>query len=319
MTLLFIDTNILLDFYRQVGRESLSILRHIDQHHDRIITTRQVEMEFKKNRHSVIAKSLAELKSPDWGGLQLPAYLASSRQASGLSTGRKKIDKLVQTLKKHVTRVVKKPTQHDPVYKAAQRLFKANTPYGLSLSKEKEQKKVFRLAWRRFLLGYPPRKAIDTSIGDGMNWEWVVDCAKRANADVVIVSRDSDYGINMKGDGAYINDWLAQEFKERVNKIRNVTLTDRLSDGFKRVSIPVTKKEAADEERFLQRQWVKPDLIRGLGLVDPGLTPWVGPDLSRGLGLMDPGLALSRRLLKFSGGSGDDYATFSASVTSPSC
>ena len=29
--------------------------------------------------------------------------------------------------------------------------------------------------------------------------------------------------------------------------------------------------------------------------------------------------ALSRRLLKFSGGSGDDYATFSASVTSPSC
>ena len=293
MTLLFIDTNILLDFYRQVGRESLSILRHIDQHHDRIITTRQVEMEFKKNRHSVIAKSLAELKSPDWGGLQLPAYLASSRQASGLSTGRKKIDKLVQTLKKHVTRVVKKPTQHDPVYKAAQRLFKANTPYGLSLSKEKEQKKVFRLAWRRFLLGYPPRKAIDTSIGDGMNWEWVVDCAKRANADVVIVSRDSDYGINMKGDGAYINDWLAQEFKERVNKIRNVTLTDRLSDGFKRVSIPVTKKEAADEERFLQRQWVKPDLIRGLGLVDPGLTPWVGPDLSRGLGLMDPDLSTS--------------------------
>ena len=28
---------------------------------------------------------------------------------------------------------------------------------------------------------------------------------------------------------------------------------------------------------------------------------------------------LSRRLLKFSGGSGDDYATFSTSVTSPSC
>lgn len=48
MTLLFIDTNILLDFYRQVGRESnLSILKHLRPHHDRIITTRQVEMEFK--------------------------------------------------------------------------------------------------------------------------------------------------------------------------------------------------------------------------------------------------------------------------------
>ena len=48
MTLLFIDTNIFLVFYRQVGRESnLSILKHLRPHHDRIITTRQVEMEFK--------------------------------------------------------------------------------------------------------------------------------------------------------------------------------------------------------------------------------------------------------------------------------
>ena len=295
MTLLFIDTNILLDFYRQVGRESLSILRHIDQHHDRIITTRQVEMEFKKNRHSVIAKSLAELKSPNWGGLeQLPAYLASSRQASGLSTGRKKIGELVQTItKKHVPRVVEKPTQHDPVYQAAQRLFKANTSYGLSLSKEKEQKNVFRLAWRRFLLGYPPRKADDTSIGDGMNWEWVVDCAKRASADVVIVSRDSDYGINLKGDNAYINDWLAQEFKERVSKRRNVTLTNRLSDGFKRASIQVTKKEAADEEMFLQHQRAEQEMVGELGLRDLDLHQRVGQGLIREFGRMGRDLSTS--------------------------
>ena len=260
MMLLFIDTNILLDFYRQVGRESdLSILKHIDQHHDRIITTSQIEMEFKKNRLRVIAKSLAELKSPNWGGLHLPAYLASSHQASGLYTGRTQINKLIKTLQKRVPRVFKKPTQHDPVYKVAQRLFKANTPYGLSLSKEKEQKKVLRLAWRRFLLGYPPRKATDTSIGDAVNWEWVVDCAKRANADVVIVSRDSDYGVHLEGDHVYINDWLGQEFKERVSKMRNLTLTDRLSEGLQRASIKVTKRESDAEEVFLQRQSSVPD------------------------------------------------------------
>ena len=225
-------------------------------------------MEFKKNRPRVIAKSLADFKSPNWGGLQLPAYLASSHQASDLSTGRTQINALIKTLKKHVPMVFKKPTQHDPVYQVAQRLFKANTPYGLSLSKEKEQKKVFRLAWRRFLLGYPPRKADDTSIGDAVNWEWVVDCAKRANADVVIVSRDSDYGVRLEGD-VYINDWLAQEFKERVSK--NVTLTDKLSDGLKRVSIKVTRKEAAGEEMFLQRQRSEQDLIRELLLRDRDL------------------------------------------------
>ena len=37
MTLQFIGTNVLFDLYGQVGRESdLSILEHIDHHHDRI-------------------------------------------------------------------------------------------------------------------------------------------------------------------------------------------------------------------------------------------------------------------------------------------
>ena len=257
MTLLFIDTNVFLDFYRQVGRESnLSILKHVGHHHDRIITTRQVEMEFKKNRPRVIADSLAAIKAPDWGGLRLPAYLSNS--ASGLSTGRERIKELVETIQQRGRRVFEKPTRNDTVYKVVQRLFKANTPYSLSLSKEKEQKKAVRLAWRRFLLGYPPRKATDTSIGDAVNWEWIVDCAKQANANVVIVSRDSDYGVHLKGDGVYINDWLRQEFKERVNRRRNVTLTDRLSEGLKQISIKVTKKEVEAEEEFLQRLSVIP-------------------------------------------------------------
>ena len=87
-----------------------------------------------------------------------------------------------------------------------------------------------------------------------MNWEWIVNCAKQANANVVIVSRDSDYGVHLKGDGVYINDWLAQEFRERVNRRLNVTLTDRLSEGLKQISIRVTKQEVKDEDEFLQRQ-----------------------------------------------------------------
>ena len=254
-TLLFIDTNIFLDFYRQTGRESnLSILKRIGQHHDRIITTHQVEMEFKKNRQRVIADSLATIKAPDWSGLNLPAYLANSRQASGLSKGRPRIKQLVETIQKRGRRVFEKPTQNDPVYKVVKSLFTANTPYNLSRLKEKEQKKTLRLAWRRFLLGYPPRKATDTSIGDAVNWEWVLACATQATANVVIVSRDSDYGINLKDSGVYINDWLAQEFKERVNKQRNVTLTDRLSEGLKQMSIRVTRKEAKSEAEFLQRR-----------------------------------------------------------------
>jgi len=49
--LVFVDTNILLDFYRVRGRDtSLSILDHLDNNKDRFIVTNQVEMKFKKHR-----------------------------------------------------------------------------------------------------------------------------------------------------------------------------------------------------------------------------------------------------------------------------
>ncbi len=94
----------------------------------------------------MIANSLAAIKAPDWGGLKLPAYLAKSRQASGLTQGQTRIKELVETIQKRGRKVFEKPTQYDPVYKVVQRLFTANTLYNLSRSKEKEEKKTIRLA-----------------------------------------------------------------------------------------------------------------------------------------------------------------------------
>ena len=52
--LVFVDTNILLDFYRFRRESGLVLLQRFDKIHDRLITTYQVEMEFKKNRQRVI-------------------------------------------------------------------------------------------------------------------------------------------------------------------------------------------------------------------------------------------------------------------------
>ena len=47
--LVFIDTNILLDFYRYPrGSAILQVLDHIDKNREKIITSTQVEMEYKK-------------------------------------------------------------------------------------------------------------------------------------------------------------------------------------------------------------------------------------------------------------------------------
>ena len=72
-SLIFIDTNIFLDFYRTRGfAADLAILKRMDANLGRFVTTSQVEMEFKKNRSNEIVKLYDSLKQQDWSGLQLP-------------------------------------------------------------------------------------------------------------------------------------------------------------------------------------------------------------------------------------------------------
>ena len=81
---MFIDTNILLDFYRLRTESGLKLLTPLDGLHDRLITTYQVEMEFKKNRHAAIHESLKNLKSPS----KVPhaAFLANTAAANTLGS-----------------------------------------------------------------------------------------------------------------------------------------------------------------------------------------------------------------------------------------
>jgi hypothetical protein len=121
------------------------------------------------------------------------------------------------------------------------------------------------------MLGYPPRKDGDTSIGDAINWEWIVSCAETTGNHVVIVSRDSDFGISFNGE-SILNDWLLQEFRERVSKKRKVVLTDRLSAGLKAAAITVTKQEEKSEEEFLES---RSSVAAGKNLLVPQwLTTW---------------------------------------------
>ena len=62
--LLFVDTNIWLDFYRSQTGAGLSLLRHLEDVKDQIIMTYQVEIEFKGNRQRIISDSYNALKPP---------------------------------------------------------------------------------------------------------------------------------------------------------------------------------------------------------------------------------------------------------------
>lgn len=246
--LLFVDANIWLDFYRARTDAALSLLKHLEAISDRIIVTYQLEMEFKKNRQNAIVEGLKDLKSLQQ--IQRPGLFSDAKGVKKIQGSLKAVDASVKKLRDRYIKALRNPTVHDPVFKICQRIFHKEDSLVLN-RQDKKRYVIKRQAFRRFILGCPPRKNSDTSIGDSVNWEWMIACAIARKAELVIVSRDSDYGITIDGT-SLINDHLAQEFSERVSKKRKVTLLYKLSDALKLLSVHVTPQEE-QEEKVLTR------------------------------------------------------------------
>lgn len=248
--LLFVDTNVLLDFYRIRNTDiSTKYLEQLEACRDRLILGSQVEMEYKKNRQRVIVESLTHFRTPDWGKLTAPALVSEHQAVKMVEKKKKELGEQKKKVDAKIRKVLSDPTHHDPVYQCLQRLFKHNSPYNLTRQR-KERFTIRNLARKRFVLGYPPRKQNDTSIGDAINWEWIVKCSQDSGKHVVIVTRDTDFGVIYEGQ-SYLNDWLRQEFIERVSKKRKIIITDKLSRGLKIVHAAVTKEMEEAEEEFL--------------------------------------------------------------------
>ncbi|MGE4043430.1 MAG: PIN domain-containing protein [Acetobacteraceae bacterium] len=236
--LLFIDTNIWLDFYRMEGAEGAAeALELIEHAKERIIITDQVQMEFLKHRQKTILLMLERFKSSE--AMALPPIVADRKAAQAMRAQKKAMDERRLKLRRHVESILTNPATRDPVYRAMQSLF--TEPGDLVLCRPKDERYAIRaLAEKRWRLGYPPRKDDDTSIGDAINWEWVVNCASRRGGHVIIVSRDHDYGRPYNGQ-VFLNDWLLREYKERVPGRCKIVLTNRLSSALRRMDVQVSK------------------------------------------------------------------------------
>ncbi len=254
--LLFIDTNIWLDFYRARNDAGLSLLRHAEAVADKIIVTYQLETEFKKNRQIAILEGMQELKPP--GQVPRPGIFSDAKDTEILNKSLKEAEKRVKSLKARLARVMENPSGHDPVYQACQRIFHKQDSLVLTRD-DPIRRQIRNRAFRRYLHGCPPRKKTDTSFGDSFNWEWMVHCANAENAELVIVSRDADYGITFENK-AYVNDHLRQEFSERVSKKRKLLLYVRLSEALKHFAVPVTPEEEQAETDILAS--ARPDAER---------------------------------------------------------
>lgn len=241
----FIDTNIYLDFYRSSNEARIPLLKKIETVSDRIISTYQVQMEFLKNRQYELLKTVNEIKSPD---IQTPAVVSDGRIQSATEKIKKEAKKRQSYLTNRVKLMLTQPNSYDQVFQTLDSVFSSPHEHVLKRSMQ-IRNQIKRLAWKRFMLGYPPRKKNDTSIGDALNWEWIIHCAKQIQGRFYIVSRDGDFGCTFKNEH-YLNDQLKVEFRERVGQ-KSIILTKKPSDVLKALEINVTKDELEAEEEMV--------------------------------------------------------------------
>lgn len=249
--IIFVDTNIFLDFYRSRGDSSLKLLSRLEEVQDSLITTYQVESEFLRNRQGIMLEFQANL-SKCTQGVTIPAFLSEAATTKRLQFLLKESEKAVTRLHDKLLRAAESP-RLDPVFKKTMPLFKVNSPFVLKRDNE-FRSELKEKAQMRFFLGYPPRKNSDLSMGDALNWEWIIQCMKDHSADAVIVSRDADYGrvIRKGSKGPVLNDCLAHEAKERVGKGSKIFLTDRLTHGLELLNLKVAAAEKLEEESLVK-------------------------------------------------------------------
>jgi PIN domain len=246
-TFVFVDTNIFLDFYRDSNEATLSLLKRLEPVRDCIISTYQVEMEFLKNRQRVLVESLGKLKPQPQ--VVVPAIFADTGTSASLKQLNKTAGKKAELIRKRIVNLLKGPKQNDVVYQTLAEVFQSTAGHVLTRDMP-IRRQIKRLAWRRFILGYPPRKTTDTSIGDALNWEWLIHCGKTLQGRLLIVSRDSDYGTSVQADH-FLNDQLLQEYKDRVGPKKRIALTTRLSDALKELQVTVPQNEIDAEAESL--------------------------------------------------------------------
>lgn len=210
----------------------------------------------------MILKSLSDYSSPDWNKIKPPVIVGNIQAAKMIESKKNEIAKQQKKVNEKIRKILHNPSRNDPVYQSLQRIFKYKSPYNLD-RKDKRRFDIRDLAYKRFLLGYPPRKNKDNSYGDAIHWEWIVQCSIDSKKDIVIVTRDGDFGI-IDNKSVHLNDWLMQEFKERVSKQRKIKLVSSLSEGLKIIHAKITTDMEEEERRIIETLFEKdaPDWMK---------------------------------------------------------
>ena len=247
-TLLFIDTNILLDFYRAPQSDlSLEVFNELLAHPDTLIISEQVEIEFNNNRKQVIEEYIKHIPVKIENIALAPVLLSNTEEAIKIKTEVENLTKDFKELKKTLRSILDSPDEKDKAYQKIIPFFNIDTDLNYKNAEAKLQDEIFLKAIKRFHRGMPPRKKDDLSIGDALNWEWCLHCcSEKDKANLIILSRDEDFAESPKRPDNPILKVLEDEFKSQVGDGFDVKLERSLTKALSDIQISLTAEQAKE-------------------------------------------------------------------------
>ena len=238
----FIDTNVLLDFFRMSSGD-LEELRKLS----RLTTNGNVKLhvsdalqdEFSRNRESVIAESLTQFKKSNFE-IHRPNIIRPHAESVELEQLQSKIRDLTKTIVDRVTaEAVAGETTAD---KVVQELFSTTDIHVVD-------PKVIETAIHRTTLRKPPGKK--DSCGDAIHWEWLLSHVPD-NEDLHIISRDGDFESKLSA-GA-LDPYLSAEWMRRKSSSCHlyISLSEFLKQHFANIQLADQLAKSAAVEKLEQ-------------------------------------------------------------------
>lgn len=197
---IFIDTNIILDFYRINNKNSINeILKEIKKYKKYFISTKQSQDEFLRNRDRTITDFIEVLRKQKYT-VHVNNVIATLNSYGEYRDSIIKANNNTRKIIDEMNTLIENPDK-DLIYKIYLDLNE------IAYSRTNE---IIERAQRRKIIGNPPSSKKETC-GDEIIWETLLEYC---NEDLVIVSRDSTFKENYN--------FLKSEFEKDKNRTLKV-------------------------------------------------------------------------------------------------
>jgi len=251
---LFLDANVLLDFYR-FGDDDLSEIRKtlalITGNELQLYTNQHLKDEISRNREKVISESLAEIKSLNYR-IKAPNYGKDLVEYADLTAKLKEANTSLAHLINALQKLIADRTL--PADSLISDLLSASQKVAISIEI------LDRAKDRTALLNPPGKKG---SLGDSLHWECLLSIPHNYNCD--IVSRDGDFASEL--DQKRMKDFLVEEWLEKFGKHAKISLFRSLSEYFSERFPQIKLSDELKKDELISQLFTSPNFASTHALV----------------------------------------------------